>query len=68
MTLEILCKGHIAEICGWCSGCKKDDYNRECPHYFPTLLQIFDVEDKQIYSAEKDADYLLNTKMQEVSA
>jgi hypothetical protein len=67
MTLEILCRGHIAEICGWCFGCKKDDYNRDCPHYSPTILQTFDVEENRVIDlAEKNVDYLLSASMQGV--
>jgi hypothetical protein len=63
MTLEILCRGHIAQICGWCFGCKKDDYNRECPNYTPTILQTFDVEENQeIETAERNIQYLVRAR------
>ena len=61
--IEILCRGHIAEICGWCFGCKKDDFNRECPHYSPTLLQTYEVEENQeIEQAERNIRYLVKAR------
>jgi len=60
MTLEILCKGHITEICGWCFGCKKDDYNRECPNYTPTLLQTFNIQENE--DTERNIQYLVRAK------
>ena len=59
--IELLCRGHITEICEWCSNCKKDDYNRECPSYTPTLLQTYEVGEN-IEEAERNLVYLVRAR------
>ena len=61
--IEILCRGLIAEICDWCFGCKKDDFNRGCPNYSPCIMQTYDVEENQeIEEAERNIRYLVKAR------